>query len=90
MDDVLISLKKKFDVIILDSAPIKAVVDAQILSVKVDGTLIVVRSGITNVKSVLESKNPLNKVNGTISGTVLHRVKDIKNNYLLKTKNCTK
>lgn len=81
MDNVLIALKKKFDVIILDSAPIQAVVDAQILSVKVDGTLIVVRSGMTNVKSVLEAKDLLNKVNGTISGTVLHRVEETKNNY---------
>lgn len=37
MDDVLISLKKKYDVIILDTAPTQAVVDAQILSAKVDG-----------------------------------------------------
>ena len=81
MDDILIDLKKKYDVIILDSAPIQAVVDAQILSAKVDGTLIVVHAGITNVKSVLETKNLLNKVNGIISGTVLYRVESNKNNY---------
>lgn len=81
MNDVLIALKKKYDVIILDSAPIKAVTDAQILSTKVDGTLIVVRAGITHIESALEAKNLINKVGGTLIGTVLNGVEISKDNY---------
>lgn len=89
MNDALIDLKKKYDVIILDSAPIQAVTDAQILSTKVDGTLIVVRAGITHAHSALEAKNLINKVGGTIIGTVLNRVEISKGNYYYHSHNIT-
>ncbi len=74
MDNVIDYLKKYFDVIILDSAPILTVTDANILSTKVDGTLMVVRAGMTTISSILEAKNLLQIVDGTILGTVLHSI----------------
>lgn len=82
MNTILNQLKEKYDLIILDSAPVLAVTDAQILSTKVDGTLIVVRYGISKVPWVLECKNLLDMVDGNLLGTVLHGTEINKNsNY---------
>lgn len=62
----------------MDSAPLKAVADAQILSVKVDGTILVIRAQRTNKESVIDAKNFLNKVGANIIGTVLNSVETIK------------
>lgn len=74
MNNLLADLKKEFDLIILDSTPVLAVTDAQILSTKVDGTLIVVRYGSTKIQSVIECKNSIEIVGGNILGTVLHGI----------------
>ncbi|WP_243145950.1 polysaccharide biosynthesis tyrosine autokinase [Clostridium chromiireducens] len=81
MDNILTELKKNFDIILLDSPPVQAVTDAQILSTKVDCTLVVIRSGVTNAKSVLETKSLLTKINGLVIGTVLHRTEYNKDTY---------
>lgn len=72
------NLRDKYDIAILDSAPLKAVADAQILSVKVDGTILVIRAQRTNKESVIDAKNFLNKVGANIIGTVLNSVETIK------------
>lgn len=74
-------LKERYDVIILDSAPIGAVTDAQILSTKVDGTILVVRAERTKREVVLEAKNSLEKVGANILGCVLHAVENTKGKY---------
>jgi Mrp family chromosome partitioning ATPase len=47
MADLLAELKKMYQLIIIDSAPINVVADTQIISPLVDGTLIVVSAGNT-------------------------------------------
>ncbi|EHI98337.1 capsular exopolysaccharide family [Clostridium sp. DL-VIII] len=85
MDDILTELNQKYDIILLDSPPAQAVTDAQILSSKVDCTLIVIRSGLTNAKSVLETKSLLTKVSGLVIGTVLHRTEYNKDTYYYRS-----
>lgn len=47
MTAFLKEMKDHFDYIVLDTPPVQAVADAQILSTKTDGTLVVVRAGVT-------------------------------------------
>ena len=81
MSNLLKVLKDKYDLIIIDTAPILAVADAKILSTKADGALIVVRAMKTKVESVIEAKNLLNKVGANIIGTVLNGVDNSRRKY---------
>lgn len=81
MSAFLEEMKDHFDYIILDTPPVQAVADAQILSTKVDGTIIVVRAGVTKKEDVHDTVNNLKKVNANIIGTVLHAVDSSKNKY---------
>lgn len=74
-------MKEHFDYIVLDTPPVQAVADAQILSTKVDGALFVVRAGATKKDDVQNSISILKKVNGNIIGTVLHAVDNSRNKY---------
>lgn len=81
MTNLIEELKEKYDVIILDTAPLKAVTDAQILATKVDGTILVTRAERTKREAVLEAKSLLDKVGANIIGIVLHAVENNKNKY---------
>ena len=81
MTNLIKALKEKYDMVILDSAPIQAVTDAQILSTKVDGTVFVVRAERTKTDSVKESKSLLDQVGANIVGTVLHASTATKGKY---------
>lgn len=74
-------MKNHFDYIVLDTPPVHAVADPQILSTKADGTLFVVRAGVTKKDDVQSSISTLKKVNADIIGTVLHAVENSKNKY---------
>ena len=81
MSSLLDELSNFYDVIILDSPPVLAVTDAQILSTKVDGTVLVVRAEKTKKDTVLAAKGVLDKVNANILGTVLNGGDKNKDNY---------
>ena len=81
MTAFLEEMKKHFDYIVLDTPPLQAVADAQILSTKVDGSLIVVRAGVTKKDAVHNAVSIINKVNGNIIVTVLNAADNSKDNY---------
>lgn len=81
MTALIDALKKIFDYVILDTPPVQAVTDAQILSTKADGTILVVRAEKTKKDSVHNSVNLLKKVNANIIGTVLNGLEATSNNY---------
>ena len=81
MTAFLEEMKKHFDYIVLDTPPLQAVADAQILSTKVDGSLIVVRAGVTKKDAVHNAVSIINKVNGNIIGTVLNAADNSKDKY---------
>jgi len=81
MTNLIEKLKEEYDIIILDTAPLKLVTDAQILSTKVDGTILVVRAGITKKNNAIEAKNLLDKVGANIIGTVLCAVENTRGKY---------
>ena len=74
-------LKETFDYIILDTPPVQAVTDSQILSAKADGTILVVKAQKTKRDSVKNAVALLNKVNANILGTVLNGLEESRNNY---------
>ncbi|WP_294371725.1 CpsD/CapB family tyrosine-protein kinase [uncultured Clostridium sp.] len=81
MSVLLEKLKESYDVIILDSAPILAVTDPQILSVKADGTVLVVRAEKTKRECVIEATNLLKKVDANIIGVILNRIEGNRGKY---------
>lgn len=81
MKALIDALKSVFDCVILDTPPVQAVTDAQILSTRADGTLLVVRAEKTKKEAVLNSVNLLRKVNANIIGTVLNGVDAKRSNY---------
>lgn len=81
MSALIEALKKIFDYVILDTPPVQAVTDAQILSTKADGTILVVRAEKTKKDSVQNSVSLLRKVNANIIGTVLNGLEASSNNY---------
>lgn len=75
MKNFLIEASMAYERIIIDSPPINAVTDAQILSGITDGTLLIISSGKTNIESAKRAKELLLKANANILGVVLRRVK---------------
>jgi len=74
-------IKSKYDVIIIDSPPLHAVTDAQILATRVDGVILVVKADSTNRNSLLQGKDLLNKVRGNILGIILNKAENSKAKY---------
>ena len=73
MTMLLEKLKTMYDIIIIDSAPLQAVTDAQIISNKVDGTLLVIRAGLTKREAILQAKELLGVVlNGAENNSEKH------------------
>ncbi|MGG7178122.1 CpsD/CapB family tyrosine-protein kinase [Clostridium paraputrificum] len=81
MGRLIEALKDRYDIIILDTAPLQAVTDAQILSTKADGTILVVRAEKTKKESVLQAKGLLDKVGANVIGTVLNGVENSRKKY---------
>lgn len=61
-----------YDYILIDTPPIRAVADAEILAAKSDATLIVVRAGKTKSKSIYTAYTELIKVKANVIGTILN------------------
>ncbi|WP_059106212.1 CpsD/CapB family tyrosine-protein kinase [Shouchella shacheensis] len=72
MEMLLHQASAEYDIVILDTPPVMAVADAQILSNKVDGTIIVTSSGKTDREQIEKTKENLLKVNANILGVVLN------------------
>jgi tyrosine-protein kinase Etk/Wzc len=80
MDDFLALVRNKYDYIIIDSPPIIAVTDAEILAKKVDGAVLVVSSEITENQMMDRAMQLIQHDNTTLIGTVLNNF-DIRSAY---------
>jgi len=81
MANLISSLEKQADMVIYDAPPVLSVTDSQILSTKVDGTIIVVRANKTEKEAVKEAVGLIKHVNGHILGTLLNDVSEDTNCY---------
>lgn len=74
MADVVAELESRYDVVLLDCAPLLPVTDATILSKTADGMLLVAGGGIVTKDELTEATGKLATVGATVLGVVLNRV----------------
>ena len=67
------TLRKYFDYIIVDTAPIGIVIDAAIITQKCDASVLVTAVGEANRKDVLKAKDQLEQTNKPFLGVVLNK-----------------
>ena len=72
MENLLKALSVCYDYVILDTPPLTAVTDAQILAGKCDGTILVVRAESTSKESIIKAYKELEKVRAHVLGSVLN------------------
>lgn len=73
MGEILNELKKQADLIIIDGPPF-LVADATTLAAKVDGVLVVIRSGYTHEPAIRSMLQQLDRVGARVLGLVMNRI----------------
>lgn len=73
MDWLLQEMLKQYDYIIIDSPPVLAVTDAQVLANKTDATILVTSSGKTETDAAVKSKDLLERAGAKLAGVILNR-----------------
>lgn len=79
--EIIDEARGKFDTVIFDSPPLGAVTDPAVISTQVDGTIVVVRSGVTTRNGVDAALRQLQGVSARIIGVVLNGVDLTDSNY---------
>jgi non-specific protein-tyrosine kinase len=74
MADILEALGEMADIIVIDSSPVMAVTDASVLAPRVDGVLLVLKPGETNMAAANQTVEQLKRVGAKILGVVLNAV----------------
>ncbi len=73
MEDLIVELKKIFNVVIIDSPSCLSVADAVLLAPMVDGVLLVVRKGWVRKEVLTNTYRQLSMANATLIGFVINR-----------------
>lgn len=81
MQVLLEQAKEEYDVIVIDTPPVLAVTDAQILANLADGVVLVVSSGKTERDSAKKAKELLESAQAKILGVVLNNKKAEESHY---------
>ncbi|RYM02754.1 polysaccharide biosynthesis tyrosine autokinase [Sporolactobacillus sp. THM7-7] len=72
MKSLIKQVLSRFDLVLIDSPPVLAVTDAQLIASYCDGTILVVRSGMTEKEVSVKAKTLLEKAKTRILGVVLN------------------
>ncbi|GEL07209.1 CpsD/CapB family tyrosine-protein kinase [Salisediminibacterium halotolerans] len=75
------SVSDAYDYVIFDAPPVNAVTDPQIIASLTDGTVLVIRSGVTEIEDAQHAVANLKKVEAHLLGTVLNDRAVEKSNY---------
>ncbi len=70
-----------YDIVIFDTPPVLAVTDAQIMANIVDGSLLVIRSKMTEYEAAIKAKEALEPAQAKLLGTVLNDREKKQANY---------
>lgn len=81
MEDILNSCIDNYDYIIVDTPPLLAATDAQIMARVADATLLVVDMQISKRKQIIEAKKRLNNVGARLLGVVANKLELHENSY---------
>jgi capsular exopolysaccharide synthesis family protein len=74
-------LKEDYDFVFVDSPPVLAVVDASVVSARVDGVVLVIRANKTTKKALWQSVETLKKAKAHILGVVFNEVRISRDGY---------
>jgi exopolysaccharide transport family protein len=74
MRDLIESLKRDYDHIVIDTPPTLSVTDAVVLSTRSDAVVLVIRSGKTTKQALRRARELLVRVNAKITGVLLNAV----------------
>ncbi|KRN33114.1 CpsD/CapB family tyrosine-protein kinase [Liquorilactobacillus mali] len=75
MDLLIKALSEQLDLVIYDAPPLLSVTDAQVLSTKVEGTILVTRQNTTEKEAVRHAVDLLKHVNANIIGSIYNDVR---------------
>lgn len=75
MQDFLEEAYQEFDMVLFDTPPVLAVADAQILANYCDGSILVTRSGETEIEQAEKARDLLQSAKGKLLGAVLNHKK---------------
>ena len=78
MDQLMVEASQLYDIVMFDLPPIVTVTDAQILSSKADGTLLVVREKTSRKEAVVKAKKLLEMAQAKVLGIVYNGVEQSK------------
>ena len=81
MEKLIEKLREEYDYVIIDTNPIGLVADAQILSSKVDGVILVARYEKTKKENLLSCKKMIDQVGGSTIGVVLNGIDEKRGKY---------
>jgi non-specific protein-tyrosine kinase len=73
MAELLFELQSRFDLILVDSAPVLPVTDATLLAAWVEATVLVTKAGSTTVRQLVDAVEQLRQVEAQLAGTVLNQ-----------------
>ncbi|MBD7970563.1 CpsD/CapB family tyrosine-protein kinase [Paenibacillus gallinarum] len=75
MGSMMQLLREQFDIILIDTPPVLAVTDAQLIASNSDGVLLVIHSGKVKKDIAIKAKENLLRVNARMLGVILNNVK---------------
>jgi len=84
MKEMLEEAKKVFDIVMLDTPPVLATIDAVIISTLVDSTVLVLKAGEITRKPFMSAVEELKRVNSKIIGVVFNGLKASQGKYFYK------
>lgn len=71
---MLREIRDKFDVILIDTPPIGAIVDAALISRYCDGTIFVVKENVATKRELISGRQQIEKTGGRVLGAVMNDV----------------
>jgi len=75
MEKLVEDIREKYDIVLIDSPPVLAVIDAAVLGSMSDSLVIVVKSGKTTKKALANTVGEIRKTSAKIIGVVYNEVK---------------
>jgi non-specific protein-tyrosine kinase len=81
MSALIEAISRQADVVVIDSPPVLMVTDSSVLAQRVDGVLLVIRQGETNLEIARQSLEQLQRVGANVVGAVLNGVKFGRSSY---------
>jgi protein-tyrosine kinase len=81
MKDFIDEVSSFYDIVLFDTPPVNSVADASILSVRMDGVILVIEANSTEREAAIIAKQQLKKVNARILGVILNKVQQKSGSY---------